>query len=246
MTKDFWLISLVCVSMLFVAAFWQRIQVFDRKRLPAVIGFTLILGVITSSLVFVSSYAYYINDWAPLGVIPLDAIVGIPVLIMAFSLFQKRVLYWPLLCLLPIGWFCAWNFLSRPDGIWVRAHSANAYTSFFVPDDAKGVTRTNPRRYQGAIFEMEYFSEMTFDDLTRFCTNHIRQAGFQLVEVREFPQQDGAYYPMWIIYYRNRSGQVCIAHICDNPPYRERNRYRRVTFQCLFDGALINPPVFVL
>jgi hypothetical protein len=243
MTNGFWLFSAVCVGMFVIAALWRTTQAFDSRRLLRALLVTSALAVITSLLVFISSYAYFIDELALYGAVPLGVIVGVPILIAAFTLVRKRILYGPLLFLLPIAWSCAWNWLARPDGIWIRNHSKLAYASFFVPDGAIHLTRNGPRRHHGAIFELGFFSEMTFDDLTTFCTNHVRQAGFHLVEVKDFPKQDGPYHPTRTITYRNVSGQACLAYIWDNPPYPE---HRQVRFQCFFDGALINPPPFVL
>jgi len=246
MTKGYWFFSVFCVGMFVVAVLWRTERHFYRRCLLRALLITTALAVITSVLVFVSSYAYYIDELAMLGVVPLDVIVGIPILIAAFSLVRKRVLYGPLLFLLPIAWSYAWNWLARPDGLWVRRHSNIAYASFFVPDGATHVIRNSPKRHHGAIFELEFFSEMTFDDLTAFCTNHVQQADFHLVEVKDFPKRDGPYNPTRTITYRNVFGQGCLVYIWDNPPSGEPNRYRKVRFQCFFEGSFINPPPFVL
>jgi hypothetical protein len=209
---------------------------------------SLIFG--SSFLVFLSSYAYYVNDWACILVIPFVALAGLVLLVLFIFWGFKGLLCERILLFTPLAWLCAWMYLARPNGIWVWTHSRQAYASFVVPDSAKGIIRNGPRRRSGASYQIEFVSPESMDDLIAFYKNKTREAKLPLIGEQDSRKADHplnrvhtAYYPFYCLSFQNRSGQKCVISISDNIPIKGLEHFRSVKLECHFDGAFLNPPV---
>lgn len=202
----------------------------------------IVFAACSSYPVLLFSSGHYVNQFMMLAAIPLALIAGPVLLIGVFLSIRKRLLYPPLLCLLPFCWWFSWSYYARPDGIWVEQHAAHAYSSLFVPAGAEHVSMQRPGFRDQAFFAVTYVSKLTVDQLTAFYSNKVHEAEFTLLQVKDDLFDPDA--PHRVIVYRNRTGQTCCAWIYDHTKDGRSDDYRRVRVDCRFGGALLNPQSF--
>lgn len=226
-------IAALCV---YIARVFPACDILPGFR-PIAILLTAFWTVATSVIVFFVSYAYHVNEWAVMWFCPGTFVC----FILAFAflwLLYKRLVYAPILYVLPLCWFCAWLYLARPYGIWVWLHARPAYASLFVPQDAQTVQRHDPLRHCGATFEITYHSRSTLEQLLQFYRTTVNNAHLELLDVKETYDRDlHRYHIRWI----NKTGQVCDAFL-DQHLGREQNDWRTVTLDCHFKGPFLNEP----
>jgi hypothetical protein len=212
---------------------------------------SLIIG--SSCLVFLSSYAYYVNDWARIVVIPFVGLGGVLLWVLFFVWARMGLLCERALLFAPLAWLCAWTYLARPNGIWVWIHSRQAYASFYIPDSANDITRKGPQPCNGASYQLEFVSEESMDNLIAFYLKKIGEAKLPLTAEQDTRNPSNPlnhvhqpYYPMYILSFHNRGGQKCVVCVFDNTPRKGREHWRTVRLECNFEGPFLNPPIFAL
>lgn len=196
----------------------------------------------TSYLVCGFSIGHYVNGAAFLAVISLTFLASIVLLLAVRLLIQNHLLYGPLLCLVPIGWWYAWNYYARPDGFWIQKNAPKAFDSLFVPADAENVRREEPHAHDVAVFQIKFQSELTSGQLLAYYTERVREAHFTLVEVRELTTQRER--PSYVITYANGTGQSCTVNISEDTTLQKSEHRSRVLLGCWFSGASLNPDRF--
>ncbi len=87
---------------------------------------------------------------------------------------------------------------------------------------------------------------MGLEELAAFYTNRINQAGLTLYgyEQEDTPRSDGYYWPSRTLYYRDRHGVWCRAHLSAHPAYHENQCH--VSLQCVMPLGVLNQPGFTL
>ena len=239
--------SLICiiwglfVGLLALWLFWTPEKFPKGPRLVTSLLALAVFTGVSSGLVFLNSYAAFICNEAMFFLWPFDLFVGLPLFIaLLVFVLRKRLVYPPFFAIVPIALFFSWAYLARPNGIWVERHKAAAYSSLFVPADVSSITRQGPQPDRGAVFHVEFFSELTIEELTAFYLSKISSNGFELLSsAAEASLGPSAFQVRHTIYYRNRTGQKCSVRISDHPPNRDASRC--VWLDCYFDGPLFNP-----
>jgi hypothetical protein len=132
----FWFITAMCTGLCLLMILGNTKAIFRGKRLALSVLLVTVLAAGFSTLSMVGSYAYYFNVWANIFMVPFAALWGLLLLALTVMWLDQKLIYPPLLCLIPIACFYSWIYMVRPNGVLVQANSPTAYACFFNTKDA--------------------------------------------------------------------------------------------------------------
>ena len=202
----------------------------------------------TTVLIFLTSYAWHINDWAFLTVVPLLVLLGVPLAIVSGWILRRSTQRTSALCIALPVWLVAWSYLARPNGIWVAMHRSTARASFEFPEDARSINHTSPSRQGSAQFQASCISTQTLETLAALYSNRISRAGYSITSIKKYSTRGThpVYEPSVWIQYQYGQRASCVVAIYDNALELKGLPCRLIRQECNFVGLFLNPLAFSL